>query len=495
MIGSAEAARPIDRPPAIRPWLVALALCAATVLIRAQTFGNPLVGYDEQFYLLVGDRMLHGALPYVDIFDRKPIGLFLIYAAIRALGGQGFWQYQLVAAAVVALTAMLIFRAARRIGDDAAALICALLYILWLNFLEGEGGQSELFFDLPMLGAALLTWRAVETRERIVARGNAAMLLAGIALQIKYTTIFEGMFFGMVLVWAQYRRHHRIGALIGPITGWIALALAPTALAMLAYWRLGQLPAFVFANFQSTFGRLPDPLDAQAAGLAATLGILSPLFVCAALAWWSLTAPARARAGFVWLWLAAALIGYLAFKSFLTLHYGIPLLLPLCIAAAPLFAGSGRRRAAGIALAALAALASQVALQRTTFIKGGRDLAQAMAAAARPHHGCIFVYDGYPALYMLTHSCLPTRWPFPGHLDSSNEGSVRAIGIDPQAEMRRILASRPEVIVDDYPVYYLANQANNAMLQAVLRRDYRLVARFKAGSDRYRLVYRLRGAS
>ena len=63
------------------------------IAARAQTFGNPVIGYDEQVYLLVGDRMIHGAIPFVDIFDRKPIGLFLIYGAIRLLGGEGTLQY------------------------------------------------------------------------------------------------------------------------------------------------------------------------------------------------------------------------------------------------------------------------------------------------------------------------------------------------------------------------------------------------------------------
>jgi len=41
-------------------------------------FGNPDVDFDEPFYLLVGERLLHGDIAYVDIWDRKPIGLFLI---------------------------------------------------------------------------------------------------------------------------------------------------------------------------------------------------------------------------------------------------------------------------------------------------------------------------------------------------------------------------------------------------------------------------------
>ena len=61
-----------------------------TLATRTQTFGNPLLGFNEQFYLLFGDRMAHGGvLPFIDIFDRKPCGLFLIDAATRLLGSEG----------------------------------------------------------------------------------------------------------------------------------------------------------------------------------------------------------------------------------------------------------------------------------------------------------------------------------------------------------------------------------------------------------------------
>ena len=72
-------ARAAPGPGRIAPTtLVALAL-------RLPDIGNPLVDLDEQMYLLVGQRMWDGAIPYVDIWDRKPIGLFLIYAASAAL--------------------------------------------------------------------------------------------------------------------------------------------------------------------------------------------------------------------------------------------------------------------------------------------------------------------------------------------------------------------------------------------------------------------------
>ncbi len=56
----------------------------------------------------------------------------------------------------------------------------------------------------------------------------------------------------------------------------------------------------------------------------------------------------------------------------------------------------------------------------------GRILAQA-AAAMRGSGTCIFVYDGYPALYEVTQSCLPTTHPFPAHLHSRNEQGATGI--------------------------------------------------------------------
>ncbi|MDE0878797.1 MAG: hypothetical protein OSB00_09060, partial [Sphingomonas bacterium] len=112
-----------------------LLLLLVAVAARFATFGNPVIGFDEQFYLLVGDRMLDGAVPFVDIFDRKPIGLFLLYAAIRLLGGDGFLAYKLVALLFVVGTAFAIFLIARRRTGSIGALAAAALYICWLNFM------------------------------------------------------------------------------------------------------------------------------------------------------------------------------------------------------------------------------------------------------------------------------------------------------------------------------------------------------------------------
>jgi hypothetical protein len=471
-------------------WLSFVGLLAFTLLVRGQTFDNPVLGFDEQFYLLVGDRMLRGAVPYVDIFDRKPIGLFLIYAAIRELGGDGFVQYKLVACGFVASTALLIYRAALPASGAFAASVAACLYILWLNISGGEGGQAQVFYNLPMLVAGLLTWRAVRTGKRIVPLGCAAMLLAGIAIQIKYTAIFEGVFFGIALLWANRSRRARAGSIL-PALLWIGCALLPTVVAALVYWRIGAFQAFFFANFVSMFARLPDPLGAELMGLIKLCLILLPLLVLCALSLRRHAFEWRLATEFPVLWLGAAIVGVLLFGCFLAPQYGMPILVPACIATAPFFAGYRHARLVAGGTLAVALVAGQVGLARSAFNKGGRAQALAVAQAAQPDHGCVYVYDGYPALYMLTHSCLPTRWVFPGHLDTSDEASAKALGVDPTAEVRRILATRPEVIVDDAPAYEFGNPETRALVEAALARDYHLQASVKTGNARYRLVYRL----
>ena len=467
-------------------WLVFAGLALAVIAARAQTFGDPVLGFDEQYYLLVADRMLHGAVPYIDIWDRKPIGLFLLYTGAILPGGDPFLNYKLLAAGFVWATAAVIYRTAQADAGRTGAVIAALLYVLWLNFMEGEGGQAPVFYNLPVLLAAALTRRAVAGGQNFV-RGCFAMLLIGLAIQIKYTAVFEGIAFGLILLWAQYRADRGARRVLGFAAVWVACALAPTAVAFAVYAIMGGAQAFVFANFLSIFGRLPDPALDRLAGFATIVAILLPLTVIAVVEW------RRTRVLSFWhLWSVVAALGMLAVGSFLSPSYAMPLLAPLCLSAAPWFGQAVRGRTVGAALIALALVGGELVVWQVITGKGTREEALRIAAAARPRQGCIWVYDGYPALYMLTHSCVPTKWAFPGHLNTSDEATPAAIGVDPVTEVRRILATRPDVIVDNDPAYRLGNRQTRAVVERALAAHYRLAARVQTGAGRYRLVYRLR---
>ncbi len=472
-----------------------LLLLLVAIASRAQVFGNPLVSIDEQFYRLIGHRMLAGALPYVDIWDRKPIGLFLLFAGFAGAGAWSVIASQLVALAATVATAWLVFVMARRITTRGAALAAASIYILFLTVAGGESVQSPVLYNLPMVAAFALLFFASEAEggPSLRTRGMAAMLLVGVALTIKSSVVFEGLFFGLAWLWMARRDGRRRGSLLGDALLWIGCAVAPTAAAMLVYAALGHFPDWLFANVTSILARRPE-LPATAAHRLVTLAaIVAPLLLCFVLRWATRAGPGadpeRARLRLVDAWSAAALLGVILFGIWY-IHYALPLFAPLALSAAAL--GNSRPGRAYLALLVVgAAIVGQLTMARHIKSRGDGAVLSAAAAATRGHRGCIFVYDGPTALYDAANSCLPTTRPFPAHLQDLNEGG--ATGIDQRGEVSRIMAARPDRVMTMEPAYADENPAVRQIVATALARDYVPLYRY-AGGKQQLVVYELRGA-
>ncbi|WP_174273853.1 ArnT family glycosyltransferase [Sphingomonas bacterium] len=492
--------RTASRPRLEGASLDGVLMLAAAFALRCWWFGNPVVQVDEQFYLLVGDRLLHGALPFVDIWDRKPIGLFLVYAAIRLLGGSGIVEYQIVATGCAAVAALLIVRMARLCASETAARIAGVVSLLWLIVFDGAGGQSPIFYNPLIAGAATLTLGAFRSGDpkRIGRAGAGAMLLAGLAIQIKYTALFEGVGFGLVLLWSVWRSGIRRARLAGLALSWVTIALTPTALALAYYAGRDHGGAFVFANFLSVGQRGSVPLPQLAGRLANIAAMASPMVAAAC---WAFGAPYRDQAAkdvrrFVLVWLAAALAGLVAIGAFYT-HYFLPMIVPLSLACAPAFdrvarwGGTRAWRPALLLLPIGAILAASVSLTRL-HKRGDGQAVDAVVRAIQPRlDGCLFVFDGEPILYQMTHACLVSHYAFPGHLNERKEAA--AIGADPVREVEHAMDARPDVVITSDRPAKDGNLATWAVMRHRLSHDYALVAAVPI-YHRLRLVYQRRVA-
>ncbi|MET4896878.1 hypothetical protein RN629_06825 [Sphingomonadaceae bacterium jetA1] len=467
--------------PMVRRLLV---LFLVAVAARALTFGNPVVHVDEEFYFFTGTAMHHGAWPFVDVWDRKPIGLFLLYALPAALGyPAGIWGYQLFALASVVATAWAIARMADRLGWTTGATAAGIAYILWLDLLGGQGGQAPVFYNALMIGAA---WLILESdRRRARAPGLAAMALVGIVLQIKYSAVFEGMVFGLWLLGAEWRRSRSPGALVGYGAALVAVSLAPTAIAAGVYAAIGQWDAFLYANFLSIFHRNPDPLPELAANLGQMVLILSPIVTLAVLGlqrtWRAPDAPAER--GFLAVWLDAAIVGVLLFRPWFD-HYGLPILLPACTAAAAMLGRAAWRRRLAPALLLVVALGGQIVLLALRHERGGPAEFAALSAAVGRGPGCLYVYSGSTMLYVATRRCALSRYIVPAHLSRAREAG--ATGVDQDAEIARILRARPAVVVMR-PPYNGERPAAHARVMAAMADGYRLTAKLPMGNETIRV--------
>jgi hypothetical protein len=436
-------------------WMIFAAICLFTLFVRLPEFGNPAPDFDEQLYFLVGDRMWDGAVPFVDIWDRKPIGLFLIYAAIRMLGGDGIIQYQLVAAAFVAATAFMVHRITTRFTGYSGSLSAACIYIVYLRGFNSYVGQTESFLMLLCVGTMLLAIRSLETDDRAIIRNNAlaAMLTMG---------AHEG-----------YAK-----ALLKHAAPFIALGLAPTALVAFYYAQIGQFEAFFYANFTSIFDRGRLTGESQAFFIRYAGLIFLPLGIVAMSAWLERRQLTGNRIAFATIaaWGLTCFLAVIMTGS-LYIHYAVPIAPPLAIMAGAFIGHATIRLTATVMLVfyVLFLTAYPAAFQKN---RGDIEAIERMTTLLKPHvdQGCLYIYDGPSALYTTTGSCLPTRRPYPDHLNNLQE--IHSMGLDQAAEVRRILENRPIAIVTaNRPVVPKYSPEPKALVTQAIARDYRLITR------------------
>lgn len=462
-----------------RPALVAAAtLLLAAFVLRGVALGQPEVDVDEQFYLLVGDRILHGAIPYVDIWDRKPIGLFLIYAAARGSGGTGILQYQMLALIFAAGTAWTVRMNALRLGaSQKGAWLSGFAYLLWVDLLGGIGGQAPVFFNFPMAvaGGLIICQFAEPSCERgaLIRAGLSCMLLVGIAIQIKYTALFEGVYFGLALLFLAHRNRFPPLATLLFAGAMVAVALAPTGMALATYWWIGHVNEFVFANFLSIGGRLALPQH-EVLRRASTLAlVLVPLILLGILGPRCGKAPVtpaqtHSRA-FVLAWLTVSVASVVGFGYFFD-HYGLPVAVPAAIAAAPLLSNWRKVRFAILGLFAVAFVGGEALALDEISSSGGWRTIHAIESSTPRLRNCPFVYDGPAIIYVLERWCTPTVYPFPYHLSYYPES--RALGVNVTQELNRIMATHPDAVLIRRNPYPNENLTARALMLRTLRRDY-----------------------
>jgi len=452
---------------------VPLALLVMLVLAtRAIWFGDPVADFDEQLYSFIGWRMSEGELPFVDWWDRKPFGLFAIYAVAHALFGPGPLAYQLVAFGFALAGAVLTYYLARRLVGRFSAMMASAISTMLLSAYASYSGQSEVFFLPLMLGMATLL--VDPDHPNFTRRAMGAMLLGGLALQVKYTVLPQCTFFGLYALWVEHRRGAALPRLARLATAFAALGLLPSVLVGLFYAAIGEFDAFLFANVLSFFDRMPAPQGRWAPDH--WLGV-SPLAILAAGGFYAAFRMKRPEPFATWLFFcgwAAATLATVLLPGTVYLYYYAALAAPAALVALPLL----DRRAPLRVFPALVLSAGFFALlalpDRYAYSLEERQAADDLAAAIAPHVGtredCLWLWDGPTALYRMTNSCVPTKFVYPDHLNNALE--TGALGVDQAGEVARILATRPGAIVTASSPMTIQNEEATALVEAALASNY-----------------------
>ncbi len=305
-----------------REHLALAAILAVTLLLRVPSLLEPPWYDDEGIYAAVANAMLHGSRLYTDVSDNRPPGMYLLYAALIAVGNADVFAVKLGASAAVLMTQVTLFFLTWRLWNAKTAAVTALVYgfIASLPVVEGNLANAEVFMVLPVSLAMLLA-----TDRRFFSAG----LAFGVAFLIKQVAGLEmaACVVSLALFAPQWRR---------PSAKVIAGFAIPIAVTALVLQLLGGLGDFLFAGFGYYFGYVQRETRIPAAAMVFKAALLAGTV---ALAWWVGRGP-RSHARFACtlpaVWLAFGIFGAL-FTSRPYPHYLLEALPPLMVLAIPAF--------------------------------------------------------------------------------------------------------------------------------------------------------------
>ena len=185
--------------------LAGFILAALAVRLPAMVFSEQ--NWDEALYRLMADSLLAGHVPYTEIWDRKPVGIFLIYAAADGLSFHAAAAIRVATVLSVGIGAWCMAGLGRAmLASPAGGVAGGLLYVAYSAHTVA-GSNTELFFvTLNLAGfwlllqAASLDWPVDQPAGRALRRAFLAGLLMGAAVQVKYNAAFDIAGFAAMLL-------------------------------------------------------------------------------------------------------------------------------------------------------------------------------------------------------------------------------------------------------------------------------------------------------
>jgi len=123
---------------------------------------------DEGAYGYMGWGMLNGLVPYKDMYDQKPPGIFVLNSLVFLLFEPTALNVKIFASIYSLGTVLAVFMVTRKLAGREEACLAALLYGLFScgPHIQGGGVNSEVFMVLPYTLAAYSFLKLLETGSR-----------------------------------------------------------------------------------------------------------------------------------------------------------------------------------------------------------------------------------------------------------------------------------------------------------------------------------------
>src|SRR5689334_2596882 len=142
-------------PPAVEKLCDFGLLFVVALLLRLPFFFTAVVDWDESTYILMGQSILDGHLPYLEQWENQaPLG-FLFYAAAISVFGRDLISIRLMATLCVGTAGGIVYLIGRRLWNRRLGIFAAVATITTISLVRSGQAMMMEHGALPLLLGAL----------------------------------------------------------------------------------------------------------------------------------------------------------------------------------------------------------------------------------------------------------------------------------------------------------------------------------------------------
>lgn len=483
-------------------------------LFRLPAFFLSVIDPDDSVYLLMARSLLDGSPPYIEVWDHKPPGIYLLFLISQVVLGKSIFAIRMLACVAVACTSYVLYRLGKILVKDGTklGLIAGILYITFSSRGGALTSNTEIFY-IPFVTVSfylLFSWDLFlsEFRERPnYLRLLTIGLLMGLALQIKQVVIFDLLALTIILTVIIYTRtkpntKHLAQTLMKAYAFFSIGVLSPLLLILTYFAVTGYIDIYIHSNFLANiaYGQVEYP------SFPHLMSILLKRFDRYLLLWFCLFAmpiyflftkdtdhKEKKKMLFVAAWLSAGFLSLIYTKR-LWNYYFLQLLPSLSLISSymitRLFLSDKVKSRISTALILFIILGQSIVQIQPEFLRTATicyyryiqgidhwgDTPAKVSSYLRQHideGDYIYVVDHEPIIYYLSHAKTPTKFVLPWWIVAAKNSSS-FLGVDPIQELRSILSKHPLYIIKmrGFPSWNNLNMEFYAELDKFIQRDY-----------------------
>lgn len=177
-----------------QPQVVFLSLSIVALVTRLPYFFDAVIDWDESTFILIGQSVLDGHLPYTELLDLKPPLVWVSFALFILILGKSVVSIRLAGTICVAFTAFMTYLIGRKIWNGRIGFLAGSLFIIVTGLMmSGQSVMSEHVALVPLMASLTLLITRRNTAGNLFLAGGAIAVASLIRLNLAYSAIAVGL--------------------------------------------------------------------------------------------------------------------------------------------------------------------------------------------------------------------------------------------------------------------------------------------------------------